>query len=248
MIDTTVRKKVRTTNQTDSNDFRPRIACDKANRIAAFRLTYENYLGKGLIQPNPHRLRVTQHHLLPTTTVFNSVRAGQVIGTVSLIGDGELGLPMECIYSAEIEAAREQGLHIAEGSSLAVANADFKTFLPMFVELLRLMTQFARAKGMDQLWIAVHPKHARFYQRFMGFQQVGELKEYPSVQNAPAVACCLDFAWIDRERPACYDGIFGVPVPESELNSVGMTDDEREEYRDVVDVKLLGAAVVIETA
>ena len=237
MITNTVPTKTKTgLHQEVSSSARYRIARNKADRMAAFRLVYNNYLAKGLIQPNPNLLRVTEHHLLPTTTIFNAVRAGRVVCTVTLIGDGRLGLPMECIYPAEIDAARERGLYVGEVSALAVTDVGFRTFVPIFVEITRLMAQFARANGMDQFLIAVHPKHSRFYQRFMGFEQIGGLKEYPSVQNAPAVACCLDFARIDRERPACYDSFFGVPLPESELESVPMTDGEREAFGHVVDV------------
>ncbi len=213
-----------------------RIGRDKADRIAAFRLVYDNYLAKGLIEPNPYHLRVTEHHLLPTTTIFNAIRGGRVVCTVTLIGDGRLGLPMECIYPTEIDAARERGLYVGEVSALTATDVEFRTFVPIFVEITRLMAQFARANGMDQFLIAVHPKHARFYQRFMGFEQIGGLKEYPTVQNAPAVACCLDFARIDRERPACYDSFFSVPLPQSELESVPITDGEIEAYGGVVDV------------
>lgn len=235
MIATTVPTKAKPP-KTEASGTHYRIVCNKADRIAAFRLVYDNYLSKGLIQPNPYQLRVAEHQLLPTTTVFAADRDGQIICTVTLIGDGQLGLPMECIYPSEINAARDRGLYVGEVSALAVDDVEFRTFLPIFVELTRLMAQFARANGMDQFLIAVHPKHARFYQRFMGFEQIGGLKEYPSVQNAPAVACCLDFARIDRERPACYNNFFGVPLPQSELKSDPMTDGEREAFGHVVDV------------
>jgi len=212
------------------------IARDNADRDAAFRLVYDNYVAKGLIQPNPSRLRTTDYHLLPTTTIFNAMRAGRVICTMTLVGDAQLGLPMECIYPAEVKEARVRGLYVGEVCALAVTDVALRTFMPIFVELTRLMTQFARASGMDQLLIAVHPKHAWFYQRLMGFEQIGGLKEYPDLQNAPAVACRLDFARADRERPPCYDRVFGVPLPESKLESFVMTNGKREVCDDTVDV------------
>ena len=93
------------------------------------------------------------------------------------------------------------------------------------------MAQHARQNGMHQFLIAVHPKHARFYERFMGFQQIGPLRDYPNVQDAPAVACCLDFARIDRERPNCWNDFFGSPLPQSKLIACPMSVDEIEYLR-----------------
>jgi hypothetical protein len=81
---------------------------------------------------------------------------------------------------------------------------------------------------MDCFVIAVHPKHARFYKRFMAFDLVGDVREYPSVQNRPAVACCLDFNRVDRERPACYDQFFGELIPPERLRPRPMTPEEIE--------------------
>jgi hypothetical protein len=213
-----------------------RVARGKSDRTAAFRLVYENYLAKRLIQPNPYRLRVTPYHLLPTTQVFIASRAGEVICTVTLIGDGQYGLPMESIYGDEVHSARRDGLYVGEVSCLAVKEVDFRKFLPTFMQLTRVMAQFARANNMDQFLIAAHPKHARFYQRFMGMEQIGGLKEYPSVQNAPAVACCLDFNRIDRERPACYDGYFGAKVPPEMLKPDVMSPGEIDAFTHVMEV------------
>lgn len=212
---------------------RYKIAGSLADRTEAYRLVYQNYLRKGLIEPNRYELRVTPYHLLPTTSTFIAMQDGETVATVTLIGDGELGLPMESIYPEEVEAARENGLYVGEVSCLATHDIDFKEFLPIFVKLTRLMAQHARAHGMDQFLIATHPKHARFYQRFMGFHQIGGLKVYPNVQNAPAVACCLDFIKIDRERPACYDQFFGTALPDTELFPRPMSHAEAEFFRPV---------------
>ena len=210
-----------------------RIAATEAERADAYRLVYENYLRKGLIDANEHRLRVTPYHLLPTTETFVALHNDQIVCTVSLIGDGLLGLPMESIYADEVNAARSRNLYVGEVSSLAVRDVEFRCFLPIFVRLTRLMAQYARAHGMDQFLIAAHPKHARFYKRFMGFELIGTEKEYPSVRGAPAVACCLDFARIDRERPACYDQFFGESISRSELRSRPMSAVEIEAFRPV---------------
>lgn len=203
-----------------------RIVKNRWERLGAYRLVYETYLNRGLIPPNRYRLRVTPYLMLPTTQTFIAVRNQEIVCTVSLVGDGELGLPMESVYFQEVAEARAKGLYVGEVSCLASRYADFRHFLPIFVQLTRLMAQHARRHGMDQFLIAVHPKHARFYERFMGFEQIGPLREFPSVQDAPAVCCCLDFARIDRERPKCWNEFFGTPLAPSKLDSHPITQEE----------------------
>ncbi len=205
-----------------------RVAGTLEERLAAFRLVYNSYLRKGLIDPNPFRLRVTPFHLLPTTSTYIAYYRNEVICTLTLVGDGMLGLPMESIYPDEVEAIRQQGGCSGEVTCLAVRDVPFRCFLPIFIKLTRLMAQSARAHGIDRLLIATHPKHGRFYCKFMGFEQFGGVREYPSVRNAPAAAYCLDFARIDRDRPACYDQYFGTPLPSDELAYRPMTREEQE--------------------
>jgi hypothetical protein len=212
-----------------------RIAGNRKDRVAAFKLVHHRYVQAELIRPNPFGLRVTPYHFLPTTNVFVAVAGSRTICTVTLIGDGEYGLPMESIYPQEILERRRQNLYIGEVSCLAFEPMSMNQFLLVFMRLTRLMAQHARAYGMDQFVIAVHPRHARFYQRMMGFDQIGPLKTYPSVQNAPAVACCLNFAAIDRNHPKCYHSYFGTRMEESELRSSPMSDDECLYFRPIAD-------------
>ena len=208
-----------------------KVADHRRDRIDAFRLVYQNYLERGLIEADVFALRVTPYHLLPTTNTFIAVQCDRVISTVSLIGDGELGLPMESIYPDEINDARERGLYVGEVSALAIQDVPLKRFVPIFVKLTRLMAQYARARGMDQLWIAAHPKHGRFYERFLGFEQIGCETSYPLVRGAPAVACRLDFAQIDQLRPQCYEQYFGTQIPKEELRPRPITEEEIEFFR-----------------
>jgi hypothetical protein len=213
-----------------------RIAGTRRDRLDAFQLVYERYQQSELIQANEFGLRVTPYHLLPTTNIFVAVQGAKIICTVTLIGDGEFGLPMESIYPQEITERRRKNLYVGEVSCLAFEPMSLNRFLNVFMQLTRLMAQHARAYGMDQFVIAVHPQHARFYQRFMGFEQVGALKTYPSVRNAPAVACCLDFAAIDHYRPKCWESYFGSRLPDVELRSAPMSDEECDYFRPIAEL------------
>ncbi|MBL8851949.1 MAG: hypothetical protein JNG89_19910 [Planctomycetaceae bacterium] len=211
-----------------------RIAQTMQDRMAAFGLVYDKYLGKGMLPTNPYRMRVIEHHLLPTTTVFVAVRDGEVVATVTLIGDGEIGLPMDGIHPEVTHAVRLQQLYVGEVSCLAFKKQEMKYVLPIFIELTQLMSQFARANGMHQFLIGCVPQHARFYCRFLGFEQIGQVRPYPTVCNTLGVACCLDFARIDRERPDCYDKYFGHQLPAAKLATTPMSPFERDAFGQVI--------------
>ena len=216
-------------------DIEFKVAATQDERMAAFQLVYESYLQTGLIEPNPYQMRVTPYHLLPTTEVFVATCQGETIFTGTLVADGELGLPMESIFGREVALRREQDLFLSEVSCLAARGNQFTHGFRVFLELCRLMVQYARRQYVDELLVAVHPKHARFYQRFMAFELIGRERLYPAVCDHPAVSLSLNFARIDQERPRNYDMFFGQPLPERQLRPHPLTAAERNYLRLMVD-------------
>ncbi len=219
----------------DVAGFEFKVASTPEERRDAFRLVYDSYLRAGLARENEHRVRVTPYHLLPTTHVFVARYQGEVISTLSLVGDNELGLPMESIYRAEIGRRRALGLSVCEVSCLADRRSSSRDFLTVFCSLSRVMAQFARRQGYDQLLVVCHPKHSAFYIRYLGFEVMGRLTECPHVLNKPAVALCLDFDRVDREPPACYKRFFGEWLPAEQLRPQRMGPGERNVLSRMVD-------------
>lgn len=216
------------------------IASTRAEREAAFRLIYQAYVRGGLGVANAHGMRVTPYHLLPTTTIFTASamhgpETGEAFSTVSLIEDGAFGLPLERTYPNEVEQRRAQGLRLAEVSCLADRRQDFRRFFPVFVALNRWMIQFAQAQRLDQVLVAVHPKHARFYTRHFGFELVGGLTNYALANNRPAVALCFNFHRNHRETSPYYNHFFADPIPPEQLQPRAMPPAEIEYFGRLVD-------------
>ncbi|RMF86409.1 MAG: hypothetical protein D6741_21950 [Planctomycetota bacterium] len=179
-----------------------RIARTLGERVSALGLVYQAYRRAGLIEPNPHGVRVTPYHLLDSTTVFLAAQKdADPVFTMSLVGDDSLGLPMESIYPAEIGERRDRGTRMAEVSCLAADPARGGGGFDVFIHLCRLMTVHALWNGYDELVVAVHPRHAKFYRRMLGFRDFGDLREYPCVKDHPAVALYLDLHALDRLLP-----------------------------------------------
>ncbi len=202
-----------------------RIASSRQEWEAALGLVYRAYVRSGLIQMNHYRMRVTPYHALPTTEVLIA-SIDEVLCTLSIVGDGLLGLPMEAIYAEEVERRRLQGLHLAEVSCLAGEQSFF-----MVSRLMALTAQAAAYRGIDQLLIAVHPRHAKFYERFVAFEVIGEQRTYASVCDHPAVAMAINLNNLSFNHPRAYKRLFGVPFADDLLEYRPVSHQLRSDLR-----------------
>jgi hypothetical protein len=115
---------------------------------------------------------------------------------------------MDEIYFNELNQLRKMGRRIAEVSSLA---SDSTLFGPgvslmlnakkMFIvfKLFKLLFDYAKEiLKIDDLCISIHPKHEITY-KFLLFEDLGNLKYYPSVNNNPAIAKRLNLDGIENK-------------------------------------------------
>ena len=172
-----------------------RIAHTYPDLRQCFALIYQAYRQAGLSSVNAHAMRVTPHHLLPTTEVIATCHAETIISTVSMFGDGDLGLPSELLYSQEFDELRAGGSRLCEIGSLADRRQSSRGFLKYFIRMMHFVTQMAHRREYDMIVAAVHPKHARLYQRILPFQQIGPLTQHPCVNDKPAVLIGVNFDW-----------------------------------------------------
>lgn len=88
-----------------------RMARGDEEIVQALSLVHAAYVRSGLIEPNVFQLRVMPCHLLSTTEVIVAVLRGEVVATATVVGDGQLGLPMEGLYMPKSRlAARGAGI------------------------------------------------------------------------------------------------------------------------------------------
>ncbi|HBJ37992.1 MAG TPA: hypothetical protein DDZ51_25190, partial [Planctomycetaceae bacterium] len=67
-----------------------------------------------------------------------------------------------------------------------------------FSQLTAVAVAFARRHGIDELLAAVHPRHARFYSRIMGFRCLSDAVPYAGVLNHPAVLIAVSINQLER--------------------------------------------------
>lgn len=167
----------------------------------AAKLVFEEYKVDGYIEPgkNDQSAEISRYNLLPTSATILTRCDGEALATVTVVGDGKLGLPMDSIYKSEVDSLRNKKLVIAEISQLAVkrnsaqgeriAQKLGKLFSPL--SLFRIIFYYAESRGINTFGITVNPKHDKFYES-LGFYALGEEKAYAAVNGAPALAKVLD--------------------------------------------------------
>ncbi len=109
----------------------------------------------------------------------------EVVATLTLGRDSPAGLLADALYSPELDRLRRPGRRVCEVSKLAV-DPEFSS-----PDLLIALLQSAHRHGQERfaasdVVIEVNPRHARYYQRVLGFRQLGGLRQCPRV-DAPAV-------------------------------------------------------------
>ncbi|MHB0954777.1 MAG: N-acyl amino acid synthase FeeM domain-containing protein [Pirellulaceae bacterium] len=194
-----------------------KIATEREEVLGALGLVHDEYVRSGLSMPSESGLRVTRYHLLNTTEILVGLVDEQVACTLSLVRDSRFGLPMESIYHREVHARRRLGKRVAEVSCLADRRSGAKDALALMLRLMTLLAQVARYRGVDELLIAVHPHHVKFYERFLGFTGFGDLRYYSTVCGNPAVAMALDLARLHAMNPKAYKLLCGQPYSSREL-------------------------------
>ena len=209
------------------------LARTRSDLIAAFRLLYKSYVTAGLTAENCHETRVTPFHLLSSTEVFVAKLESEVISTVTMVADDELGLPMDEMYGNEIAALRKSGLYLAEMGCLASLRESPVRLTDIFQDLSRFVAQTARSRGMDALVVATHPRHAKFYVRSCGFEIVGGVKGCPYARGNPAVALLLDFERI-RDTPF-HHRLFGEQISSRILQPTPWDAEARDLLRRLYD-------------
>lgn len=122
----------------------------------------------------------------------------EIFGTATLGLDSPAGLHADQLYGHELARLRSPGVRLCEITRLAVETAhDTLEVLGTLFHLAYIHGRLIR--GATDLVIEVHPRHAGFYRRMLGFVQLGDEKPCPRVDNAPAVLLHLDLRHVDRQ-------------------------------------------------
>ena len=117
-----------------------KIAETREELEACFKLLHDAYVDSGFMKPHPSGMRVTIYHALPTTTTLCAKYDGKVVGTISLIRESALGVPLQKIF--DLSAVRAKKGQIAEVSALAVHKGFRRTGGSILFPLMMFMYEY----------------------------------------------------------------------------------------------------------
>ncbi|WP_229410247.1 GNAT family N-acetyltransferase [Massilia timonae] len=165
---------------TDTSDGR-NTASMLINRMYAWR----GYGGNHQPSSDPNRITLT------------ATDKGDVVGTLSIGIDSEVGLMADEIFKDELDAHRQRGAKLCEFTKFAFdPSVRSKTAL---ANVFHLAVIYARdMHGCTDIVIEVNPRHRRFYERMLGFRKEGELKINPRV-DAPAYLLRVNLAFVTEQ-------------------------------------------------
>lgn len=168
--------------------------------MEAWGVVYSAYRTLGLVDPNPWQVHCTPHALTNDVAVIRGAIQGRCVTTVTGCLDHPVhGLPLDAVYPTEIQRLRDQGCSLIEVGLFGDRRQDPRRARHTLLELMRWATWFGLNHGARQAIVGVHPHHAKFYAKCLGFEIIGEEKGYDTVNGAPVVPLFLD--WAKAETP-----------------------------------------------
>lgn len=162
--------------------------------MEAWGLVYNAYRRLGLIDPNPWAVHTNNHALSNDTAVIRGCLEGKCVTTITgYLDHADHGLPLDDAYPDELKRLRDRGCQLIEVGLFADRRGELKRTRAALLDLMRWATYFGLTHGARQAVIGVHPHHAKFYAKCLGFEIIGEEKSYGSVNGAPVVPLFLDW-------------------------------------------------------
>lgn len=170
-------------------DYKIRLAHSKKSFTNASMLVQRMYLQKGYdipgMQKMPDRITLTASH------------DGAVAGTITLGIDAGNGLMADENYKQEVDRLRAEGRHVCELTKFAVdPTLGSKRVLAALFNVAYIYGRVLQKQ--TDVVIEVTPKHARFYKRMLGFEQMGS-ERLNSRVNTVGVLLRLEIDYVDRQ-------------------------------------------------
>jgi hypothetical protein len=170
------------------------------------------------------------HHALPThraSATFTASTPSEVLGTVTLVVDSDVGLAADKIFADELNPFRHaEGRKICELSRLA-----FETSLPskpLLAALFHIIFIYGyHHHRCTDLFIEVNPRHRRFYEAMLGFKPIGTPRTNESVA-APSQLMWLEIASIRPRIDAAASNATSDKAPRSLYSLFFSRDDALE--------------------
>jgi hypothetical protein len=203
------------------------IARSREHLLAAYRLVYQRYAARGLVQRQPAGIIYSCEFAQgDSRTLVALSPAGEVTATATIVGcpgEDELDDCDETIIPWKKIRSFDPSRRLAGVTCLASTDCQRGMKPAAFFSLARFLFQYARYRDYDGLAISIHPRQLRFYSRICPIVPLGKPYRQPKLCNAPAVACRIDLDSIALSRVApSVLSWFATPISVIELDRPGI--------------------------
>jgi hypothetical protein len=154
---------------------------------SAWGCVYDAYRRIEIIEPNIYSIHTNAHAATAHSAVFVGQLGDETRTTMTTIHDSEMGLPLDSVFPIEIDCLRKSGRRLSEAGLFGDRRAGIGRSASALLNLMRLVFFYAVPREPATIIAGVHPHHAGFYQRMLGFQTLSETRQYPAVRDNPVV-------------------------------------------------------------
>src|SRR5690606_12549 len=133
----------------------------------------------------------------PNCVTLVALDRDDAVATLSVGFDSPAGMSASELYPDEVSELRGTGARLCEFTRFAVDRSEHSLdLLAMMFHVAYLLAR--RQYGVTHVLAEVNPRHAQFYTRMLGFEQIGPERICPRV-NAPAVLLALSLDYGERQ-------------------------------------------------
>ncbi len=185
----TERQMAETQILVQQQNYKIRLAHSNRSFKSASLLVQRMYLQKGYVIPSIQKL--------PDHITLTASQNGVEAGTITLGIDTGNGLQADVNYKQEVDRLRAEGSHVCELTKFAVDQTLGSK--PILAALFHIAYIYGRVlQKQTDVVIEVTPKHAKFYKRMLGFEQIGSERLNTRV-NTTGVLLRLEIEYVDRQ-------------------------------------------------
>lgn len=180
----------------------------------ALSLLYKSYLNLGYIDPHPAQLRISENIVHPTTMILIAKYGEEVVGTISILLDSEIGLPVD--QSWDLSQLRKNGKILGEISGLGIKKNYKMRRGQLLLLLCKVMYVYAKnILKLNRIVIATTSEVEPFYTDVILFKVLGGRRDvkHDLVKGNPSIAAYLDLDYAEKK----YHKEYGDKEPERNL-------------------------------
>lgn len=166
------------------------IASSPAEIDKAQRLVHDIYVKEEFMKPSPTGRRTNAYTEQESNLVFLGYQDENLVMALTVYQDTALGLPGDNIFSKELDQFRKRKRKFVEAGSMATLISSTRIF-HTFQDTAIL---YLKRNSFNDIFILVHPRYEKAYNRILGFKFLAGPKFYPSVNNKAAILMHLDLA------------------------------------------------------